>query len=110
MISESEIEKKVCQYAREKGFLVYKFISPGHFGVPDRLFLPPFGYSAFFIEFKRKDGRLGTHQEREIKAIMSQGHPVFIIRSVEEGIRLINEMIQEMREDDAGIQPEALDA
>lgn len=52
---EKEIEKKVCDYAKASGMLVYKFTSPARRSVPDRLFIPE-GKSAFFIEFKREGG------------------------------------------------------
>ena len=31
---ERDIEKRVKEYARSKGWLAYKFTSPGHIGVP----------------------------------------------------------------------------
>jgi len=35
---ESDIEKKVTNYAVSQGWLSYKWTSPGHRGVPDRLY------------------------------------------------------------------------
>ena len=34
---EKQIEAKVCEYAKTKGVLVYKFTSPARAAVPDRL-------------------------------------------------------------------------
>jgi hypothetical protein len=58
---EKQIEKKVCDYAKERGMLVYKFTSPNRMAVPDRLFICPDG-RVFFIEFKR-EGQ-SPHQRR----------------------------------------------
>ena len=38
---EKDIEKAVCDYAKSKGVLTYKFSSPNHVGVPDRIFFAP---------------------------------------------------------------------
>ena len=47
---EKQIEAKVCDYAKERGLLVYKFTSPNRMAVPDRMFIRPDG-KVFFIEF-----------------------------------------------------------
>ena len=36
---EKQIESKVCDYAKSKGVLAYKFTSPARAAVPDRLFI-----------------------------------------------------------------------
>ena len=36
---EKQIERKVCDYAKNKGLLAYKFTSPARAAVPDRLFI-----------------------------------------------------------------------
>ena len=36
---EKQIEAKVCDYAKTKNVLVYKFTSPARAAVPDRLFI-----------------------------------------------------------------------
>ena len=38
---EKQIEAKVCEYAKTKGVLVYKFTSPARAAVPDRLMTIP---------------------------------------------------------------------
>ena len=47
---ESEIEKKVSNYAKTQGWLSYKFVSPSNRGVPDRIYLK--AGKCIFIEFK----------------------------------------------------------
>ena len=66
-MKEKDIESVVCNYAKTKGCLVYKFASPAHRSVPDRMFIAPHG-KVFFIEFKAP-GKLPTvGQRRELCA------------------------------------------
>ena len=51
---EKQIESKVVKKAKELGFLTYKFSSPSNRGVPDRIFISPYG-EVFFIEFKSNE-------------------------------------------------------
>ena len=74
MGKESTIEKAVKKYAREKGCWVRKFKSPSQRGVPDDLFLTPWG-TVFFIEFKASGKEPTALQEREMKEINNRkGH------------------------------------
>ena len=81
---EKQIEKRVCEYAKELGMLVYKFTSPGRVGVPDRMFICPKGL-VFFIEFKRPGGTSTAPQAREQERIESYGLNVFVIDDVAKG-------------------------
>ena len=49
---EDELEAKIRDYARSKGCLCWKFVSPGNPGVPDRLIISPSG-AVLFMEVKR---------------------------------------------------------
>ena len=82
---EKVIEKKVCDYAKQHGCLVYKFTSPARRSVPDRLFIPPRGLPCFFIEFKRKGCKPTPAQEIEIAKIRAQGIYVGVIDNVDAG-------------------------
>lgn len=82
---EKDIEKKVVDYAKKLGCLVYKFTSPARRSVPDRLFIPPKGYAMFFIEFKRKGCKPTPAQEVEIAKIRAQGKYVGVIDNVDAG-------------------------
>ena len=53
---EKDIERAVCDYAKAKGMLVYKFTSPARSAVPDRLLISRTGLIVF-IEFKRPGAR-----------------------------------------------------
>ena len=89
---EKQIEKAVCDYAKSKGVLCYKFVSPGHAGVPDRMFILP-GGKVFFIEFKRMGGKATPLQLREIERLHSQGVDVAIVDNVIEGQYHIDKML-----------------
>lgn len=86
---EKDIEKKVCDYAKEMGFLVYKFSSPGHAAVPDRLFVMP-GGRVFFIEFKAPGKKATTPQSREHARLIGQGADCYVVDGVDYGKRLID--------------------
>lgn len=86
---EKQIEKAVCDYAKVKGMLVYKFSSPGHAAVPDRMFILP-GGKVFMIEFKAKGKKPTPAQIRENLRLKSQGINSYFIDDVEEGIMTID--------------------
>ena len=86
---EKEVEKKVCDYAKTKGFLTYKFVSPARASVPDRLFIAPDG-QMFFVEFKRPGARPTPQQEREHQRLRAQGCWVYVIDDVIVGEALVD--------------------
>ena len=85
---EAEIEKKVCEYARSKGLIAYKFTSPNRRSVPDRLFCGPQGLH-FFIEFKATGKKPTEKQWREIKRLRGLNHTVYVCDNIEEGKRIV---------------------
>lgn len=86
---EKVIEKKVCDYAKAKGILVFKFTSPARRSVPDRMFILP-GGKVFFIEFKRKGQKPTDAQTVEIKKMEKQGSHVHVVDNVLEGKEIID--------------------
>jgi len=86
---EREIEKRVKEYARTKGWLAYKFTSPGHIGVPDGLFISPKGV-VLFMEFKQLGKKATAMQQREIDRINQHCVLSLVVDSVEQGKRLID--------------------
>jgi len=86
---EKEIEKGTVEYAKNKGFRSYKFVSPGCRYVPDRIFIDPGGYVGF-IEFKADGGRLSKGQAREINSLIARGCRVAIVSDLEEGRTIID--------------------
>ena len=89
---EKHIEAKVCEHARQRGLLVYKFTSPARAAVPDRLFVLP-GGRVFFVEFKRKGERPTAPQTREHARLQAHGVSVFVIDNVADGQALIDVMV-----------------
>ena len=90
-IRESKIEAKVCEYARDKGFDVYKFTSPQRAAVPDRLFLR--NGRAWFIEFKATGEKATVPQEREHARLRAQGFFVFVVDDIAYGKGVVEGML-----------------
>lgn len=87
---ESEIEKKVSEYAKAKGWLVYKFVSPSQRGVPDKIFIG--GGEIFFIEFKAPGKKPTKLQDKVFNKIRDELFGVYIIDDVEQGKKLIDKL------------------
>ena len=89
---EKQIEAKVCDYAKSKGVLAYKFTSPARAAVPDRLFIGPDG-RMWFCEFKR-EGQVPTPaQEREHDRLRRHKVNVFVVDNVDSGKMVIDMMV-----------------
>ena len=87
---ESLIEKRVCAYAESKGWLVYKFSSPAHRGVPDRIFIRK--GVMFFIEFKATGKKLTKLQKHTANNIMIERFPVHVVDSIDYGKVIVDIM------------------
>lgn len=79
---ESAIEAACVHHAARQGILSYK-LQAGITGVPDRLFLLPWG-KVWLVEFKTKTGRLSPRQGWVHEELEKAGHPVSVIRSTDE--------------------------
>jgi len=86
---EKQIEKKVCDHAKNLGYLTYKFNSMNRAAVPDRLFISATGVM-YFIEFKREGAKPTSAQCREIKRLHDQGVSAFVIDNVKSGVWLVD--------------------
>ena len=91
MMLEKDVERKVCDYAKVRRMLSYKFSSPARAAVPDRLFVTKQGIM-FFIEFKRPGAKATPAQQREHLKLMSQNVRVFVIDDVDKGKAVIDAM------------------
>lgn len=91
---EKTIEAKTRAYAKSKGVHVYKFSSPAHAGVPDRMFIFPCG-RLVFVEFKRANGKLTPLQTREIKTLTSLHQEVHVVYNLEQGMQLIDKYVRQ---------------
>lgn len=89
---EKQIEARVCEYARAKGVLAYKFTSPARAAVPDRLFIAPDG-RMFFCEFKAEGKKPTPAQDREHLRLREQKVTVFVIDNVTLGKTMIDVMV-----------------
>ena len=89
---EKQIETKVCDYAKSKGVLAYKFTSPARAAVPDRMFI--YKGRVFFIEFKREGQKPTPAQEREHNRMRQHEINVFVVDNVTEGEFVIATMMQ----------------
>ena len=90
---ESQIEEKVGTYAKEQGFLVYKFTSPQRAAVPDRLYITPRG-DISFLEFKRTGQVPTPAQAREHDRLRDYGVRVFVVDSVEQGKEVVDGLLK----------------
>lgn len=91
-MKESEIERKVCEHAKNLGWLCYKWVSPGNRSVPDRLFFKEGEVIA--IEFKAKGRKPTKLQQKTINKLNEQCIPTFIIDDVKEGHTVFNDFIK----------------
>lgn len=90
---ERDTEKKVCDYAKDRGILTYKFTSPSRAAVPDRLFIGPTGHM-WFVEFKKQGMKPTAPQEREHHRLRQQRVEVWVIDSVESGKEMVDDKIR----------------
>ena len=89
---EKDIEAKVCEYARSKNVLAYKFTSPARAAVPDRLFIRQDGL-VWFCEFKRQGQKPTEAQKREHLRLRQHKVSVFVIDNVDDGKAMIDLMV-----------------
>ena len=91
-ILEKDIEKAVKDYARSRGCLAYKFVSPGHAFVPDCLIISSIG-RVMFIEFKRPGGKATAGQLREIIRLKTQNVVAVVVNDIQSGKHWIDVMV-----------------
>jgi len=92
---EKILERKVCQYAKDHGWLVYKWVSPNQRGVPDRILFKD-GHT-LCIEFKQLGKKPTALQKHHHKLLTSAGIEVKVIDSVDSGKQLIDHHNRRMR-------------
>lgn len=86
-MSESTIEKKVCDYARKNGCVVMKLAGPNQKGQPDRMFLK--NGKAMFIEFKAPGKKPTALQERWLRQLREQGFTAVACDCPHDGIETV---------------------
>lgn len=78
MEREKDIEAYLVRRVKELGGVAFKFVSPGHAGVPDRLVCLPGGL-AWFVELKAPGKKLRPLQEAEHRRLHKLGFLVSVI-------------------------------
>lgn len=71
-IRESIIEGNLVKEVKRRGGIAYKFVSPSHANVPDRLCFMP-GGRVFLVECKAPGQKPRPAQAREIKRLRDLG-------------------------------------
>ena len=89
MIDERDVERYLIKECEKRGWLCWKFVSPGRRGVPDRIVIRP--GSVAFVEVKRKGGRVSPLQVRRIEELTRLVIPARVVETKGE----IDEMIKE---------------
>jgi hypothetical protein len=87
---EKQIEKKVCDYAKLKGWMVVKNNPVWNKGIPDRMFMR--NGVVLFIEFKRKGGVVSPLQQRWLDKLTEHNIANAVIDSVDNGIEFFNDL------------------
>jgi hypothetical protein len=85
---ESTIEKHVTKYAKNLGWLSYKFSSPSNSGVPDRIYFRE--GRTLLIEFKQKGKQPRALQQFHINKLKEELIPVYVVDSINSGKEVFN--------------------
>lgn len=85
---ERDIERRVSEIAKKKGWLSFKFVSPAQRGVPDRIFMKD--GRVVFIEFKAPGKRPTELQDHIIRKMVDAGCEVHVCDSVEDGCNALS--------------------
>ena len=88
-LMERDIERYLVRRAIEHGGKAYKWVSPGHVGVADRIVLLPGGV-VWFVELKTVKGRLSPWQKLFAVDLRRMGMNYIVIRSKGE----VDELLQ----------------
>ena len=85
---ERDIERRVSEIAKKKGWLSFKFVSPAQRGVPDRIFMK--NGRIVFIEFKAPGKRPTELQDHIIRKMGDAGCEVHVCDNVEDGCNALS--------------------
>lgn len=88
---EAAIERRLTQAVRKAGGIAFKFTSPGHSGVPDRLILLP--GRVLFVELKTETGKLSKLQAVTQKLMRKLGADVRTLYGMDQVNRFIEEVV-----------------
>ena len=92
---EISVEDKVCDYAEARGWLVRKVVYRGRRNAPDRWLMK--NGRTVTIETKKFGKRPNIGQRREHDRLRAAGIPVFVVDTVEDGYKLIDDLDRGIR-------------
>lgn len=85
---EKDIEEKICDAARDSGWLVLKLTSPSRRGAPDRMLIRD--GDVVFLEIKTPKGRLSAPQVSCIKELRAHGATVGVVDSLKAAMEVLD--------------------
>ena len=89
---EKQIERRLVEGVKNLGGLCYKFVSPGHPGVPDRLIITQAG-QVIFVELKTATGRLSKLQEYTIGEMRKRNADVRVLWGLDDVKSFLKEVM-----------------
>ncbi len=92
MATESALEKKITDYAKSLGCMVFKFVSPNQRGVPDRVFITP-GGACLWLEFKAPGQKPDPLQLRMIQKLREQNVPACWVDNEDDAMDMVADAI-----------------
>ena len=94
-MTEAEIEKKVCDFAKKRGWWPIKMATTFVVGFPDRMFLGR-GGNVFFIEFKAPNKTARPSQRAVMIKLARLGFVTYVVDNVEEGKQFVERKTAEL--------------
>jgi hypothetical protein len=92
-MTEARIEKKVVKWCRDNGILTYKFVSPAHRGVPDRIMMA--GGRILFLELKTEKGVLSPLQSHEMHKLHGAGFSSCVAFGYQQAVEFLSDHFAE---------------
>ncbi len=80
---ESHVERTVNAYARERGWLAFKWVSPSQRGVPDMIYFRE--GECLMIEFKAPGNKPTPYQSAIHRRLKEHGFHVYVVDNVNQG-------------------------
>ena len=90
-MKESQIERRLVEGVKRLGGMCLKFVSPGTFGVPDRIIITAKG-RVIFVELKTETGRLTKIQRYVIGEMQKRGADARVVKGIDEVKELLAEI------------------
>lgn len=91
-ITEANIEQTFCNYAKSKDCLALKLLMLNKRGFPDRTILCP-GGKVFFVEFKRKGGKVSGPQIKIRDMLESFGFKYYVCDEIGQAEQILDEFL-----------------